>query len=62
MELARRAGQFDTLADVSRQRGDLVGFAAALVEQARVAGQGKGEGRRQNNDARNASRQSIGSQ
>ena len=51
MEVARRAGQFDTLADVSRQRGDLVGFAAALVEQARVAGQGKGEGRRQNNNA-----------
>lgn len=32
-EISRRSGHFERLLDVCRQRGDLVGFAAALVEQ-----------------------------
>jgi hypothetical protein len=35
MELSRRAGRFDRLIEVCQERGDLVGFAAGLVEQAR---------------------------
>ncbi len=35
MALSRRAGRFDRLIQVSQERGDLVGFAAGLVEQAR---------------------------
>jgi hypothetical protein len=35
MELSRRAGRFDRLIEVCQGRGDLVGFAAGLVEQAR---------------------------
>ncbi len=37
LELSRRAGRFDTLTAASEQRGDLVGFTAALVEQSRLA-------------------------
>ncbi len=38
MELSRRAGQYDRLIRACRDRGDLVGFAAGLVEQARSKG------------------------
>ena len=33
MELSRRAGRFDRLIDLCEQRGDVVGFAAGLVER-----------------------------
>jgi hypothetical protein len=35
LELARRAGNFEPLLAVCRERGDLVGFTAGLVERAR---------------------------
>jgi hypothetical protein len=41
MELSRRCGRFERLIDVSRERGDLVGFTAGLVEQAGPAGEGQ---------------------
>ncbi len=33
-ELARRAGHYDRLVEACRQRGDLAGYAAALIERA----------------------------
>ncbi len=43
MELSRRAGRFDRLIEVCQERGDLVGFAAGLVEQARKPAAGTGK-------------------
>lgn len=35
LELAQRTGNYDRLLEISRQRGDLLGFAMALAEQTR---------------------------
>lgn len=35
LELAQRTGDYDRLREISRQRGDLLGFAMALAEQCR---------------------------